>query len=207
MWTVRRPLALSAAPLDRWFKRFHPGTMRHGALARSGRCGDVPMRCPTDRSGGAASRASMARLYREMTWGDMTMRIGGVFDGVDEITGRAVVAPDHVRLDPAERVRVGAYLRAGTEVMSTTATDVDQVEPDRGEVVPMGFRTDGEWVWSDEVPYYVETYGLAPEPDLYRHIVNHGYRPPVPDADAATRAQRALEVPAGAAPPELPDSG
>src|SRR2546430_4046882 len=141
----------------------------------------------------------------------MTMRIGGVFDGVDEITGRAVVAPDHVRLDPAERARIGAYLRAGTEVMSTTATDVDQVEPDRGEVVPMGFRTDGDWVWSDEVPYYVETYGLAPEPDLYRHIVERGYRTPVPDAGAVARAQRALDEPGpGAVPaerPELPDNG
>ncbi|OLB75109.1 MAG: hypothetical protein AUI14_21660 [Actinobacteria bacterium 13_2_20CM_2_71_6] len=125
----------------------------------------------------------------------MSVRIGGVFDGVDPASGRPVVAPDHPRLDPAERDRVVAYLRAGTDVMTTTALDVDQLDPARGQVVPVSFRTDGEWVWSDEVAYYVETYGLAPEPDLYRHIVARGYRSAVPDAAAVQRAQQVLQPP------------
>jgi hypothetical protein len=120
------------------------------------------------------------------------IRIGGVFDGVDPTSRRPIVAPDHLRLDPAERDRVVGYLRSGVGVMITTALDTDQLDPSRGEVVPVSFRTDGVWVWSDEVAYYVETYGLAPEPELYRHIVAHGYRSPAPDAAAVTRAHQAL---------------
>jgi hypothetical protein len=124
-----------------------------------------------------------------------TVRIGGVFDGVDPATGRPVVAPDHPRLAPDERDRVVAYLRAGTDVMTTTALDTDQVDPTRGAVVPVSFRTDGAWVWSDEVAYYTETYGLAPEADLYRHIVARDYRCPRPDAAAVRNAHRALQQP------------
>jgi hypothetical protein len=65
-----------------------------------------------------------------------TVRIGGVFDGVDPAMGRPVVAPDHPRLAPDERDRVVAYLRAGTDVMTTTALDTDQIDPARGAVVP-----------------------------------------------------------------------
>jgi hypothetical protein len=124
------------------------------------------------------------------------VRIGGVFDGVDPTTRRPVLAPDHPRLDRVECDRVVAYLRAGTDVMTTTALDVDQIDPSRGQIVPVSFRTDGTWVWSDEVPYYVETYALAPEPDLYRHIVARGYRCATPDAAAVRSAQLALQPPA-----------
>jgi len=123
-----------------------------------------------------------------------SIRLGGVFDGIDQVSGRPVVAESHPRLEPAERDRVVAYLHGGAEVMTTTACDVDQIQPERGRVVPMSFRTDGEWVWSDEVAYYVSTYGLAPESELYRHIVGRAYRVAPPDGAAVRRAQQALEA-------------
>lgn len=46
----------------------------------------------------------------------------------------------------------------------------------------MSTRTDGRWVWSDGTEYYLETYGIAPEPDFYLTIREAGYTcPRVPD--------------------------
>lgn len=36
--------------------------------------------------------------------------------------------------------------------------------------MPAGFRTDGVWVWSDQIAYYLDRYGLAPEPALRQHL-------------------------------------
>ncbi|GAA0681156.1 hypothetical protein GCM10009536_09730 [Streptomyces thermocarboxydus] len=44
----------------------------------------------------------------------------------------------------------------------------DGVDPERGRVVPAIFRTDGTRVWSDQIAYYLDRYGFAPE--LRRHF-------------------------------------
>jgi hypothetical protein len=48
-------------------------------------------------------------------------------------------------------------------------------------------------VWTDEVAYYVENYALAPEAELYRHIVAQGYRCPTLDAAAVRNAHLAFQ--------------
>jgi hypothetical protein len=93
-----------------------------------------------------------------------TIRIAKVFDGVTD--GVPYYLPEHPRLSPAERTEPLAYLAAGTALLVTTATEPDFVDPSRGEVVPMNFRTDGEWVWNDALAYYLTEYGLAPETEF-----------------------------------------
>ena len=46
----------------------------------------------------------------------------------------------------------------------------DILSPERGDVVPLHLRTDGTWVWSDAAAYYLEKYGLAPDPGLAAHL-------------------------------------
>lgn len=43
--------------------------------------------------------------------------------------------------------------------------------------------TDGEWIWSDGLRYYVETQRLAPEPDFLPHMAACAY--------VATRPEKA----------------
>ncbi|GAA3050143.1 MULTISPECIES: hypothetical protein [unclassified Kitasatospora] len=97
-------------------------------------------------------------------------RLAAVFDAVDPVTGPGF-APDRPRLAAgADREAVARYLRAGATVLLTPMLMDDVVDPGRRGVVPMGFRTDGRWIWTDTVTYYLEEYGLAPDPELLAHV-------------------------------------
>jgi hypothetical protein len=96
--------------------------------------------------------------------------LAAVFDFADAVSGPGF-APDHAVLDdPDQLEQTLAYLSSGALVLATTATMDDVLAPEAGAVVPASFRTDGEWIWSDAVEYYLSRYGLAPEAGLDEHI-------------------------------------
>jgi hypothetical protein len=125
-----------------------------------------------------------------------------VYDFADPVTGPGF-APDHpVITDPARRAALLGYLRGGRPALTTTATSADIVERSAGAVVPVSFRTDGQWIWTDAVAYYLDAYGLAPEAGLTAHIerqLSRGLRVPDADHDQAVSAADFLLRP----PPEL----
>jgi hypothetical protein len=55
-------------------------------------------------------------------------------------------------------------------VLYSTARAHDALNPDAGQVVPSSFRTDGEWIWTDAVAYYLEQHSMAPDEELAAHI-------------------------------------
>lgn len=123
------------------------------------------------------------------------VQLARVFDRVDPDTGPAF-DPEHPRVDdPQERARLVAYLDSGAMLLHTTAAIDDIVRTDRVGVVPMNFRTDGIWIWTDTVSYYLKRYGLAPEPAFLEHIAAQEYRPPAPDTVALHRAMAVLQAP------------
>ncbi|MDN3358246.1 hypothetical protein [Actinomadura sp. DC4] len=87
-----------------------------------------------------------------------------------------------------ERIRILSYLDAGSPVLITTARLHDVIDQDLGRVVPMSFRTDGAWIWTDISAYYLRTYGLSPGRDLVAHVTANGYRMPEVDGVAEFRA-------------------
>jgi hypothetical protein len=98
------------------------------------------------------------------------VRVARVFDAVDPEQG-PVFAHDHALIeDLDELTRLLRYLGNGLPVLTTAATMPDILDQDRPDVVPLTFRTDGHWVWTDTVSYYLERYGLAPEPDLLSYL-------------------------------------
>jgi hypothetical protein len=80
-------------------------------------------------------------------------------------------------------------------VVRTTGRDVDRIDPARGQVVPLSFRTDGHWVWSDALGYYVAEHGIAPELEFLRHIAARDYQAEVPDEEARRQAVEAVRSP------------
>jgi hypothetical protein len=62
-------------------------------------------------------------------------------------------------------------LRSGEPVLDTPGALDDVLDPGRLGVVPVGFRSDGRWIWPDAVTYYLERHGLAPEPELVAHVL------------------------------------
>ena len=101
---------------------------------------------------------------------DTPVRLARAFDGADEGDGPYFHA-DHPRLDGPEGERVLAYLRSGELVLNTPGALDDVLDPARLGVVPVGFRSDGRWIWPDAVAYYLKRHGLAPEPDLVAHVL------------------------------------
>ncbi|MEV4136853.1 hypothetical protein AB0J72_32350 [Dactylosporangium sp. NPDC049742] len=93
----------------------------------------------------------------------------------------AVMAPERPRVaDPGLRRRIAGYLSGGATI-------------GRGQGV---LHTDGVWVWPERFVAEVLDDGLAPEPDLLRHMVRQEYRAPEPEpgarlTDDALRAWRA----------------
>ncbi|MFG1849482.1 hypothetical protein [Micromonospora carbonacea] len=138
------------------------------------------------------ARGRSALLWAARPAGPVT--VARVFDRVDPVAGPRFDPGHEVLPAGAQRDRVLAYLRAGHVLMATTAGAPDVVEPRRGDVVPMSYRTDGTWIWTDTVAYYLESYGLSPDVELMAHLRSAGDRPVV-DAVAAHRAMVALTAP------------
>lgn len=86
------------------------------------------------------------------------------------------------RLSDEEAARVGDYLEAGAVVMHTTALGIDVLKNDE-KIVPLTIRTDGEYVWTGPVTYYVQTYAVAPDADFLAHVRDRDFR--MPDVSAA----------------------
>ena len=122
-----------------------------------------------------------------------------VFDRADAENGPQFDA-GHPQLFGDELELAARYLESGSPLLTTTERMPDVVDPQRGQVVPMNYRTDGAWVWTDTVTYYLRVYGLSPDPDLLAHMRAAGYAMPVVDSLDAHRAMASLYLPAEAEP-------
>jgi hypothetical protein len=117
-----------------------------------------------------------------------------LFDEVDQEAGPRF-RPDHPTVDDEELPKLVEYLRRGEALLLTTARLDDVVDQSHGNAVPMSFRTDGTWVWSDATTYYLEVHRLLPDPELAAHIRAANHVPPTVDDVARHRAMAALREP------------
>ncbi|WP_328824376.1 hypothetical protein [Verrucosispora sioxanthis] len=125
--------------------------------------------------------------------------IARVFDGADPETG-PWFAPDHPRLEGPIRDQAIAYLSAGQLVLAITQRTADIVTGSDEPVVPMSYRTDGQWVWTDAVVYYLQTHAVAPDQDLLDHMRSVSFSPPQTDEIGTHRALAALFRPSAVLP-------
>jgi hypothetical protein len=125
------------------------------------------------------------------------LRLARVYDG-ESPAGEPWFSPGRLRIpDPVRRERLA---------VRATGRMVDPLDPSGGPVVPLGYRTDGTWVWQEALAYYVRSRGVAPEMALLCHIEERGFTPTdVPDdlASVAAAAVRAGPAPAPLRPPML----
>lgn len=123
---------------------------------------------------------------------DAGLRIVPLYDGLDAVAG-PFFRPDRKRIgDQEERDRFAAFMRGGMVVLRSIYLDLDVIEPARGNVVPTSFRTDGIWVWSDALMFYVREHGIAPPDEFYAHVVACGHRHPPASPEAVRQALRLL---------------
>ncbi len=145
----------------------------------------------------------LARAYAALIWANTPapdIKIAAVFDEVDAQTGPRF-SGDHERLeDEIEARKVIDYLRAGEPLLVTTAQMDDVVDRSQRNAVPMNFRTDGTWIWTDTTTYYLERHQLTPDTELLEHIRTSQYRMPSLDGVAIHRAMAVLQEPSDEEP-------
>lgn len=128
----------------------------------------------------------MARAYADLVWAstpDHEVKLARVFDTVDPEAGPGFNADRPAIEDEDQLNRLLDYLRSAEPLLITTGTMQDVVQPAKGSVVPMTFRTDGHWIWPDTVTYYLEQYGLFVDDELLSHIDQSEEMPEVDAVD------------------------
>ena len=122
------------------------------------------------------------------------MKNARLFDGVDD-SGQPFFRADHPLIeDASQRHQIVGFLRGGTIIFGTNGRDLDRLEPSKGRVVPLTYHTDGEWIWSGGLSYYVDAYGIAPQADFLDHMRQRSYVADVPDANTSVEALNELEA-------------
>ncbi|WP_141579816.1 hypothetical protein [Actinomadura sp. WMMA1423] len=130
--------------------------------------------------------AAQAAEDAKLPPGTPRMRMAAAVDQERDASGRAV--PPTTRIHDRERPALVAYLRGAPMIAAAWGYDPDPFDPDRAGVVPLNFRTDGVWVWSESLAYFAERYGIPPEPDFLRHMAQRSYRLSDVDQETLDRA-------------------
>jgi hypothetical protein len=91
--------------------------------------------------------------------------------------------------DPELKQRILGFLAGGGFVLRSPGLREDRLDPTRTSAVPLGYLSDGEWVWPLEMSYYLEQHDVLPEEELLEHMRRCGYEAVEPSpavlADAA----------------------
>lgn len=123
------------------------------------------------------------------------LRLARLFDG-ESPAGTPWFSPNRLRIpEPSRRERIAAYLMGGRLVVRVSGRAADPMDPEHGKPIPLGYRTDGVWVWPESLAHYLRVRGVAPELEFLCHIEERGYRLPedlpvelVPVAGAVVKA-------------------
>lgn len=97
------------------------------------------------------------------------------------------------RLSAEEYAAVLSYLEQAPVVSTLEGREPDRLVHDLPDAIPRRFRTDGSWVWPEDVNYYVREHKRAPQRPFVEHMRTLGYRFPAVDAAAAQATVALIE--------------
>lgn len=83
--------------------------------------------------------------------------------------------------DKDTRVRIVNYLKAGTLIAIAAGPAYDLMSSTSVLAIPPNIRTDGRWVWTEDVAYYVERYRMMIPTDFLDVMRRNEWRSPVVD--------------------------
>lgn len=111
------------------------------------------------------------------------------FDGISADGAPKLFRPV---IDSSESSGVLDYLDKAPVVLASRSLVPDLLDPARPQQVPMAYQTDGRWVWSSSVAYYLRTHAVCPDPAFLAHIRLHRYQ--LPDRVPSPQRARALSA-------------
>jgi len=100
---------------------------------------------------------------------------------------------DHVGTEPLpDADRVVAYLRGGHRLIAMMDVQDDYFDPSQQVLSGSSVSTDGDWLWRDDLAYYVQRHNVTPPEDFLRLIRERHYIvPEVEEAVLDTAADEA----------------
>ncbi len=114
-------------------------------------------------------------------------RVARIFDGPGEDGRPSVNRPHVAEEDIADLLD---YLDGAPIAGPARGYDVDRLDPEGRQSVPVAFHTDGVWIWPAAVNYYLREHDISPENDLVEHIQRMRFQ--LPNVDDATRSAAGL---------------
>lgn len=94
--------------------------------------------------------------------------------------------------DSALKARVLDFLQGGGVVLRSPGLREDRLDPTQPPRVPLGYLSDGEWIWPLEMAYYLERHGVLPEDEFLEHMRARGFEAPEPELEVLMQASRLL---------------
>ncbi len=89
-----------------------------------------------------------------------------------------------------DKVRLREYLTKAQIVASTSRRSFPCPFTGKRIAGSISFRTDGEWLWLDDLPDYIDHFNVAIPSSWLRKIEANGYVPPPPiDPDAIEKLE------------------
>ncbi|WP_036393069.1 hypothetical protein [Micromonospora chokoriensis] len=90
----------------------------------------------------------------------------------------------HVNAEPLpDAVRVEDYLRHGHGLIAVMGAEIDVLGSGRHLVGGASILTDGEWLWRDDLRYYLATYRVQLPTEFLETVRGNDYRMPDLRAD------------------------
>lgn len=97
------------------------------------------------------------------------------------------------QLDEETAAKVAQYLLNSTMVFRVTLRVPDCLSGSEDPVVPVSTFTDGEYIWSEAVAYYVSEHRVAPPEEFVEHCRRQNFLPPrLTDDEIQTAARVAM---------------
>ncbi|WP_163554244.1 hypothetical protein [Candidatus Frankia alpina] len=112
----------------------------------------------------------------------------GTTDGVPFIAGRSPLPPG------SEREKLLAYLKQGEFILRAAGLGVDQLDPARGQQVPIIVFTDGTWVWDASIAYYLKEHDLPPESAFLDYLRSREFHYEAPTEERVDAALAAIQA-------------
>lgn len=119
-------------------------------------------------------------------------RVARIFDGPGEDGRPSVNRPPVDEMDYQDLID---YLDGAPLVGPARGYDVDRLDPNGQQSVPVAFHTDGTWIWPAAVNYFLREHDIPPEVDLVEHIRRMRFKLVPVDEQTRAAAQQFLGPP------------
>lgn len=110
-----------------------------------------------------------------------------------ERNGELVLKPGLKRCrDAALKTSLHEFLAGGGTVLRAPGLREDRLDPSAPAAVPLGYLSDGEWIWPLELSYYLEKHDVLPEEALLEHARKQGFQAAQPSPSVLAAAAQLL---------------